>query len=289
MPKVAELRVVLRDGEQAAMLLGATLLDSNDLYCSSPMRGGGQLFKASIHNDGKTHIYLADTTRLIGAPVTPLGQSNERHRVASWSGEFWPFSWRYKPKRSSGIRANLIHSVDEMAGIPAWAIDLWVLGMSDEVAVETMLEEEYCNLIILGHVSTDSQPNLFAITWTFPQDAWHELEQLESVISINSISMLPGGQFIAVYKGEPDLVAGTEYDRIDCAIRIDKRWSSSISIDRGATENATDAVTFLDKEGRIHVFYRDAPIMGDALFATFPAEGPKSFGSFPIADPPSDD
>ena len=49
-------------GVYKAMVLGATLVENNNLYCSSPMKGGvdNQLFKATIHKDGTTHVYLPD-------------------------------------------------------------------------------------------------------------------------------------------------------------------------------------------------------------------------------------
>ena len=190
----AELRVVVRRGDAYALCLRATLA-GYDLYCSVHDREDKQVLRSTHHASGKAHTYVYDgAVRLNDGWTVPLCDFRGIQRIWGTAPDLESLDWRYRPKKNSRIRRNLLLDLAEMPQM--WSVDLWIIehGRLNLVA-ETLASYNGGLADLISFSICDwAQPQLLAVSWSPSQAVTDSFQRYAA-------DHLPPGKLVATVIG----------------------------------------------------------------------------------------
>jgi hypothetical protein len=175
----ADLRIVVRAGDQYAVAFYARLT-GYDLYCGSGLSFGPKdMFRHSYHESGKSHLRVPTPTgRAIGEAGTPLAHLKGKLKIGASSSEPQGLKWGYQPKPDSATRRTV--TVDfEALTVPSFTSELWAIEAGKPELVEEVFQwyEESAG-VVLAHVTAEwCTPNLLLVAWSLRPEAWATLER----------------------------------------------------------------------------------------------------------------
>ncbi len=174
--QAADLRIVVRAGNDYAVAFYARL-QGNDLYYGPRLSvGRSDLFKASYHENGKRHLRVP--TRggpSISEPSVPLAKVKGKKRLGASSGDQKMLEWGYKPKLDSPTRRTKILDAEDI-NVPSWTTELWALEPGRPELVEEAIKFYSPGGVVVDYLLAEwPSPNLLIVIWTLKSEGWAAL------------------------------------------------------------------------------------------------------------------
>ena len=251
------LRIVLKDGSEYAVLLGAKLYENGELFCSTPAPGGGELARSSYHRVGVTVGHRLGLRHADKKWRPPSSDLDEPILLASWSGALDNLKWGSYDSKWDLPQSDtlLIHREQFLMGFP-WAAEIWALPNDHPSSAELkQLRLKNSGVRILKELRlSEFQPNLFAIVWMLTSaPAISDLDREETAIVRN-----PEGDLVLAYQGESHWRNGTPYEQVCLARSADfgRTWTANGIVANTGYEDVTSPAIFRDIVDRTDVIFR---------------------------------
>lgn len=256
-------KVIVRDDQSHAVLLGLGLRETYDLHCGIPLKEGGELVRLSYHKDGVNFFRIINRSGQNccetpgGLRAIPPSQVSDTLRLVTWiwSGDMKPMKWQTSQDDPSveGCDVRVLGLGDIRDHLPL-AIDLWLIPKKGVSGISSLIQNQYSETHIVDQALVDwNRHVILAVISSVTHETWAKAGFSERVVSVIADDSLG---IVVVYPGYRDTIHGVQYGRIDYARKREGDWFVGAAVSDCDQNHWEAPFSYIDNQGTIHCYMK---------------------------------